>query len=61
MSSERWLSKRQAAEIAGVSEKTIDRAIKRRLLSKANNGVRRVLIAYSSLVRWMNGGKVVGC
>jgi excisionase family DNA binding protein len=55
---DRWLSKREAAGLAGVSEKTIDRAIKRGFLRRAKNGVRRVLIAYSELCRWMNGGKV---
>lgn len=56
--SERWLSKVQAAEISGVCVKTIERAIHRGALRVARNGVRRVLIAYSDLVRWMNGGKV---
>jgi len=61
VSVEKWCSKREAAQIAGLSEKTIDRAIKRGKLRRANNGVRRVRIAYSDLVRWLNGGKVAGC
>ena len=60
MKDERWLSKGQAAELSNVSPKTIDRAIKKGLLRKANNGVRKVLIAYSDLVRWMNGGCSAG-
>jgi excisionase family DNA binding protein len=55
MQLERWLTKREAAEIARVSEKTIDRAIKRGWLKRVENGVRKVLIAYSELLRWMNG------
>jgi len=54
---EQWLTKRQAAAVAAVSEKTIDREIKRKNLRRANPGVRKVLIAYSDLRRWMNGGK----
>jgi predicted site-specific integrase-resolvase len=46
---ERWLSKREAAKIAGVSEKTIDRFIRRGLLRRANCQIRRVLIAHSDV------------
>jgi len=60
MMDQRWLTKREAAAVAGVSEKSIDRAIRRGLLRRAKNGLRKVLIAYSDLVRWMNGGVVQG-
>jgi excisionase family DNA binding protein len=56
--SERWLSKKEAAALSGYSEKTIQRAIRRGLLRCADNGVRRVRIAYSQFERWMNGAKV---
>ncbi len=54
---ETWLSKREAAELTGYSEKTIDRAIRRGLLRRARNGVRSVRIAYTDLIRFMNGGR----
>jgi excisionase family DNA binding protein len=54
---ERWVSLEEAAEIAGVHPKTVTRAIHKGALRRAKNGVRRVLIAYSDLVRWMKGGK----
>jgi excisionase family DNA binding protein len=55
--SEKWLTKKEAASTSGYSEKTIDRAIRSGQLRKAQNGVRRVRIAYSDLVRFMNGDK----
>jgi excisionase family DNA binding protein len=57
ISGDRILTRREAAEIARVSQKTIDRAIRRRVLRRVENGVRRVRIAYSELMRWMNGGR----
>ena len=54
---ERWLTVTEAAELARCHPKTIDRAIKRGNLPRVKNGVRKVLIALSELVRWMNGGK----
>lgn len=57
---EKWLSKQQAAAVAGLSEKTIDRAIKRGALRRARNGVRRVVVAYSDLLRWMKGDDAIG-
>ena len=52
---QRWVTKREAAELAGVSPKTIQRAISRGELKRAKNGVRKVLIAYPDLSRWMKG------
>jgi predicted site-specific integrase-resolvase len=57
---DRWLSKREAAKIAGVSQKTIDRFIRRGLLRRAECKVRRVLIAHSDLVKCMSGGQMRG-
>jgi excisionase family DNA binding protein len=57
---EQWLTKKQAAQLANVSTKTIDRAIARQALRPAKNGVRKVLIAYSELTRWMTGGEPSG-
>ena len=59
MRTERWLTKREAAKLARVSEKTIDRAIRRGWLRRVENGVRKVLIAYSELLRWMSGRRAV--
>jgi excisionase family DNA binding protein len=56
MGMEQWLSKKQAAAIACVDPKTIDRAIAKHVLKRARNGVNKVLIAYSDLDRWMKGG-----
>jgi excisionase family DNA binding protein len=54
--SHEFLTKKEAADEARVSEKTIDRAIRRRVLRRVNNGVRKVVIARAELLRWMNGG-----
>jgi len=59
MKTERWLTKREAAKLARVSEKTIDRAIRRGWLRRVENGVRKVVIAYSELLRWMTGRRAV--
>ena len=56
----KWLTKREAAAEARVSEKTIDRALKRGLLERAQNNVRKVVISSASLARWMAGGKAQG-
>jgi len=57
---DQWLTKKQAAEISGLSTKSLERAIRRGRLRKAENGVRRVLIAYSELMRWMKGERMPG-
>jgi len=61
MEMERWLNKKEAALAANVCTKTIDRAIAKGFLKRAKNHVRKVLIAYSELQRWMNGGRLTGC
>ncbi len=60
MSAERWLTKKEAADLAQLHEQTIYRAIRKGALKKAKNGVRRVRIAESDLLRWMNGAKLSG-
>lgn len=60
MSNERWLTKKEAATESKYSTKTIERAIKKGALRKVKNGVRRVRIAYSELLRWMNGNQARG-
>jgi excisionase family DNA binding protein len=52
---EKWLTLSEAATSTGLSEKTIRRAIRRGKLRRAENGVRRVLIAATELARWMKG------
>lgn len=57
---DRWLTKKQAAEKCGLSTKTLERAISRGKLRRANIGFRRVLIAYSDLRRFMKGEQLQG-
>lgn len=53
---ERYLSKKEASAVTGLSVKTLERAIRRKALRAARTGFRVVRIAYSELVRFMNGG-----
>jgi hypothetical protein len=57
MERDKWYTKKEAAAKARVCEKTIDRAISRGLLRRVENGIRKVLIADSELIRWMNGSQ----
>jgi excisionase family DNA binding protein len=60
MEPERWLTKKEAAALARVSPKTIDRAIRRGWLRRVQNGVRKVLISETEISRWMNGSRIAG-
>ena len=58
MQGEQYCTLAEAAEHARVCTRTIERALARGDLRRVKNGVRKILIAYSELVRWMtNGGR----
>lgn len=59
-SQEQWLTRKEAAAKSQYSLSTIDRAIQRKALRKVHNGVRRVRIALSELMRFMDSQKPQG-